>query len=511
MSVARIKDAELVEGLGADAPWHPTGDGLPTYQEVISQDRVPPPADSPLRQVAFEYLGSEDIPKERYFAQDYFQKEIDHVWKKTWQPVCHESQLLNVGDVFVYNVAGMSALVTRVSATQIKAFHNSCLHRGTEFRLSSGTVKQFRCPFHGFTWKLDGTFDSLPTEWDFLHIDKEAFSLAELQVDTWAGFVFVNPDLSAPGLDEYLGEIVDHFRPWKVENRVVMSRVTKPIRANWKVCSEAFLETIHVITVHPQLLPRAGDSNAQHDIFWPHFNRMISPVNVPSPQLALSGRLVSEQEIVDRVVSEDFVGVMGEGSELPSMLGEELAELFKDGVPKEMFQVPPGGTARSFLAEFTRAQVQALRGDNGSETLSDAEVSDAIGYAVFPNFHILGGYGYGLTFWFRPLDENDPERCLLELYISRPGSGAATENNEKAPHYELSEEDSFSDIKELAGVSLLFDQDTRNMLRVQRGLRHSAKAGVTLANYGEVRIRHFHALLDEYMGIRSRQSPPGED
>jgi phenylpropionate dioxygenase-like ring-hydroxylating dioxygenase large terminal subunit len=506
MSVTRSKDAELVGGVGADAPWHPSGDGLPTYQEVLDRDRVPPPADSPLRQVSFRSFGSGEIPKERYYAQDFLQKEVDHVWKKTWQPVCHVTQLLKVGDVFVYNVAGISALVTRVSPTEIKAFHNSCMHRGTELRSSSGPVKQFRCPFHGFTWKLDGSFDSLPTEWDFGQIDKDEFGLAELQVDTWAGFVFVNPDLDAPGLAEYLGEIVDHFRPWKVENRVVMSRVTKPIRANWKVCSEAFLETIHVITVHPQLLPRAGDTNAQHDIYGPHFNRMISPVNVPSPQLALAGREVSEQEIVDRVVSEDFVGVMGDEAELAAMLGEELAELFKDGIPKELFQVPPGDTARSFLAQFTRGQVQAMRGDDGAEVLSDAEVSDAIGYAVFPNFHILGGYGYGLTFWFRPLDENDPERCLLELYISRPGSGADTENTEKAPHYELTEEESFSDIKELAGVSLLFDQDTRNMLRVQRGIRHLPKAGVTLANYGEVRIRHFHSLLDQYMGVKAGES-----
>src|SRR5882757_9734052 len=107
------------------APWHPSGDGLPTYQEIIRGDAVPPSEGNTLYEVSWVPMGSEDVSKDRYISQEYLDREIEQVWKRTWQPVCHEAQVLKVGDVHLYEVVGLSVLVTRVGEDSSKAFHNS--------------------------------------------------------------------------------------------------------------------------------------------------------------------------------------------------------------------------------------------------------------------------------------------------------------------------------------------------------------------------------------------------
>ena len=87
-----------------------------------------------------------------------------------------------------------SLIVVRTAPDEVRAYINSCLHRGTMLRTQGGCVKQFRCPFHGFTWSLEGKLIQIPGEWDFPHVDKSKMSLPEAKVGLWGGFVFVNFD-----------------------------------------------------------------------------------------------------------------------------------------------------------------------------------------------------------------------------------------------------------------------------------------------------------------------------
>ncbi|HEY2503707.1 MAG TPA: Rieske 2Fe-2S domain-containing protein [Mycobacterium sp.] len=104
---------------------------------------------------SYEYLGSEDLPVERYVSEEYARLEAERLWPKVWQMACREEEIPQVGDYHVYEIATYSILVVRVAEDQIKAYHNSCLHRGTQLKDVSGSAPFIRCPFHGWTWNLE--------------------------------------------------------------------------------------------------------------------------------------------------------------------------------------------------------------------------------------------------------------------------------------------------------------------------------------------------------------------
>jgi len=267
-----------------------------SYQDILDMDTRPVP--DILRQQNAPYLGSDPIPVEHYTDQDFFDREVEKMWMRVWQMACREEEIANVGDHLVYDIAGKSLLIVRSDTDRIQAFYNTCLHRGRKLATQRGCKQQFRCPFHGFTWNIDGSFKEHPFPWDFQHLSAEDLQLPEVKVGTWGGFVFVNFDPDAPDLLDVLGPLTEHFKRWEPENRYITIHVAKVIKANWKVVAEAFMESHHTIDTHPQIMPYLADSNSQYDIFSDYITRQISASGVPSPHLNRDE--VSEQMIINR-------------------------------------------------------------------------------------------------------------------------------------------------------------------------------------------------------------------
>ena len=146
-------------------------------------------------------------------------------------------RLVDGGDYYVYDIGDLSVLVIRDRDHRIRAFVNSCPHRGMQF-FDSGTQgkgRQFlRCPFHGMSWNLDGSLRESPCRWDFPHVRDDSFGLDELPCDTWGGFVFINPDPAAGPLLDYLEVLPEHFRTTPLENRYVALHMEKVLPGNWK-------------------------------------------------------------------------------------------------------------------------------------------------------------------------------------------------------------------------------------------------------------------------------------
>ena len=310
----------------------PRSRGL-SYQELLDTDTNDVPAI--LRREQRFDDGPTFVPVERYISPEFFQLERTKVWDRTWQMACREEHLPDVGDHIVYDVAGRSYLVVRSGPSTIQAFHNVCLHRGRLLRTEGGCrATEFRCPFHGFGWKIDGSLSSIPCAWDFPQVEDPAdWGLREVQVGTWGGFVFINPDPAAPTLTSYVGELTDHFARWPLEDRFVQVHVAKIIRCNWKVAQEAFMEAMHVVATHPQILPSIGDANSQYDVFG-NFSRAITANGTPSPHLSWAP---SEQEVLD------------------SMYDRNLDE-------PPVLTVPAGRTARQVAAESRRGQLRPVLG-----------------------------------------------------------------------------------------------------------------------------------------------------
>lgn len=438
---------------------------MQTVQELLRSETRPIP--SVLLEKSMTDLGTADIPREVFFSREYHELEVEKLWKKVWQWACREEELSKVGDYIVYDIADLSAIVVRSNDHKIRAFYNSCLHRGTQLQVDNGNVKTFKCPFHGWRWNLDGSLAHIPCRWDFEHVNDQDFRLPELKVGTWQGFVFVNFDPNCEPLESYLENIPEHFKHFCLEERFTATRVAKVVPANWKVALEAFLEPYHVFASHPQVLPFTGDASAQCDIYGRH-NRTITPVAVQSPHL---GKRVDQQTLAKRI----------------SVYA---------GVDPATVHLSEGMTARSFAAEVTRQKMHE-RFNLDCSTFSDSQMLDSIRYLIFPNAVLAGDMGVSVNSRVRP-NGNDPDTSIFENLILLPC--LPDKRPSPAPTHWLQPDESWTNASGLGKqLGEIFDQDTLNMARVQRGLKASAKAGITLSRYLESRIRHFHQVLDRQL------------
>jgi nitrite reductase/ring-hydroxylating ferredoxin subunit len=435
-----------------------------SYQELLDADTHPVP--DVLRLQSPRFLGDHDIPAARYTSREWYDREVERLWKRVWQFACREEHIPEPGDYIVYEIAHMSFVVIRADDGSIKAFPNACLHRGRQLKDYDGHCSEIRCSFHGFAWNLDGSLRDVPAAWDFPHVMErpDDFRLPECRVGTWAGFVFINPDPGAAPLADFIGELAEQFEIWNLADRYVEAHVSKVIEANWKITQEAFCEAFHVNATHPQIMPYLGDTNSQVDV-WDTFARVITPGGTPSP-------------LLDWTPTEDEI--------LRSMLDVRVDQEPPFGVGGEQ-------TARAVAAAAARERWRPVVGDR-VDRMSDSEMMDSLDYTLFPNFHPWGAFNR-IVYRFRP-NGDDHRSCLMECFFLSPFDG---ERPPPAKEHRLDVDEPWTNAPELGMLAKVFDQDTFNMAKVQRGLETTFKPGVTLANYQEAKVRWLHHLLGQWV------------
>ncbi|HET8612927.1 MAG TPA: aromatic ring-hydroxylating dioxygenase subunit alpha [Sphingomonas sp.] len=448
--------------------------GAPSVQDVLAADPDHDRQPAAYRLESYRFLGDKDIPFERYTSPDFFKAEMELMWPRVWQWACREEHIPNPGDYYVYDIGPYSLLITRTESGAIKAYYNACLHRGTKLKPSftEGYSPELACPFHGWTWNLDGELIKLPCAWDFPHVEaqRDKFRLPEARVGTWGGFVFVNMDENAMPLEEYLAPLPEHAKTAGLEDRYVSLHIQKELPANWKVASEAFLEAYHVLATHPQLIGGTGDINTQYDVFSDHINRLYSLAGVASPNVVGE---TTEQQILDTIVLGDRQSV---GDKL-KIKGEE--------------------SAREVMADFFKEIVK--QGGKDIDDRSIAEVIDTLGYFAFPNGHFFLAPSFPIIYRFRPLGM-DPTRALFDLLLLAPIPSGGRPAPFEAVRIGI--EDSYGIVPGVdPKLAEIYDQDTGNMGWMQEGMGAARKRTATFANYQEVRIRHIHQTLDRYLGL----------
>ena len=411
-----------------------------------------------------------DIPFEHYTDQTFFDREMEAMWKRVWQFACRAEHVAEVGDFFVHDIGRLSVVVLR-SEGGLKAFYNSCLHRGTKLKASgaSGWSASIRCPFHNWEWNLDGSLKAIPCDFEFPQLDRDKANLVELQVDSWNGMVFVNFDPEAAPLVDYLEVLPEHFRNWDLTGWYVASHVRKHLPGNWKLATEAFMEAYHTPYVHPEMTNVVGDQNMQHDIFSDHISRDLCAMASPSPVAKVR---MSEQELLDAMLVADG-----------AMVGERA-------------RVPEGKTARWVMADQLRRQMQEKYGLDYSQH-SVPEMIDSLKYHVFPNILVYPAPGLCLVQQFRP-DGHDRDRAIFDQYVLHPKPRDG--NFEVAEVEEIGEDDSFASVASMDPfLASVLDQDTDIMRWQREGMYASGKGAATLSIYQEARIRHLHDTLDKYL------------
>lgn len=439
-----------------------------SYGDILEDDSRPVPAH--LRQGPVPDIGLDPVAVADYFCAAQFRREVDHVWLRTWQFTCREEDIPEVGDFHVYDIADKSFIVIRTAPDRIQAFANSCLHRGRKLATLDGCHQALRCPFHGFTWNIDGTFRENPIAWDFPQWQGKDMALPEAQVTCWGGFVFINPDREAAPLDSFIKPLADDFAAYDYAGCVKAIHVSKKVRCNWKIAAEAFMESHHAIATHPQILPYLADANSQYDHLTDFVTRQFSAMGVPSPFVA------DEGFTPDEIIS--------------AMNGVE----HRAGPAERV--VPEGQTARCFAAEHRRQSLGAEDGWDYTDR-SDAEMLDALLYNLWPHMSFWAGFAPNLVYRWRPVG-NDPETCVMDVMLLRraPRTGPRP-----APAREtaLDFDQPWSDAPELGVLAEIFEQDMLNLPFVQQGLHASATGVVHFGRYSEMRIRQMHLLIARYI------------
>lgn len=458
-------ELKTVKGRGGpahrDSPSH-------HFQEIAAQDARPAP--ELFREYSEGDLPDAAVPRERYISADFLALEHARMWSRVWQLACREEHVSEAGDFHVYEGPGASILVIRGNDAKIRAFYNSCPHRGMKLCEGESSVAKVKCPFHSISWKLDGSVDHVPARWDFADTNVDDLALREVRVETWQGFVFINRDASAPPLSEYLGRLVPHFEGWDYSSRYAATIIRRPMRANWKTCVEAFLEAYHLSGIHPQALPFGGESSTQYDV-WPdepHVSRFLEPVGIHSDQLA---EALSEQEIID------------------------LATRAVAGVDAEVPQLDEGVTARQAMIEGMRATYSAMH-DHDYSGLSDVEAADAIQYHLFPNIVIFRSLPYPFVYRFLP-DRDDPALTMFEFWIFRPKPEGEVPETDVI---DLDADQSFADADAMPPwQAKIYDQDADGLRACQDGMSQGGNMPIRFTSYQESRLRLLHNTLGRYI------------
>ncbi len=508
-----------------------------SYDELFDEDTHP--VSDVLRRVGEHLPGNTRVPARVYYAHDVHDLEVERLWSRVWQLACLAEEIPEVGDYHVYDIAHLSFLIVRTAPDQIKAYRNACLHRGRKLREHHGRgASSLRCPFHGWCWELNGSLREIPCQWDFPDVDMADYGLPEALVDTWHGFVFINPDRDAAPLADYLGDLADHFEFVPFERRYKAAHVSKLMPMNWKTCQEAFMESYHVVATHPTLMESLGDANSRYDIFG-NYSRAMTATGVPSPHLdgqprweriddgkeygrwrhPLSGHIyernddgqVAVTDLDGNVSTFDEHGNHIDGAQtqadphLCKWIGGPLPPGLEE-MPLMTPHPPPEVTnVRGWLADRKRAQVQRQVGDAVDvEAVSDAELIDSIFFSVFPNWSPWGCFN-PIMYRFRPNGDN-PQECIFEVMLFPLAPPDPADRPAPAQVRHLGFDDDWTLAPELGPLAKIFQQDSLNLPLVQQGLRAQEQQEVIFASYQETKIRHFYELYFNGLGPRIDRS-----
>jgi choline monooxygenase len=225
------------------------------------------------------------IPSERYHSEPWAQREHDQLWPRVWQIACTTSQVPDPGDFFEFRCGDLSVIVVRGDDGTLRGFQNTCRHRGNSICQGGGSgLTELRCPYHRWAWDLEGQLQEVPSRKAFgPGLTNDNFGLFPVQVDTWGPLVFINGDLQAESLADYLEVVPDDIAWARPQDYECQTAVSIAVEANWKVVAEGFSETYHVQGIHREFLPTIDDVHAPQ-IIWDKHGVSYQRYGVPSPR-----------------------------------------------------------------------------------------------------------------------------------------------------------------------------------------------------------------------------------
>lgn len=205
-------------------------------------------------------LGTDPVSYDDSISPEFYERERDAIFGRTWLNVGRLEQLPKVGSYFTkeLDAARTSIVVVRSSKDEIRAFHNICRHRGNKLvwqdfpdEETSGTCRQFTCKYHAWRYDLEGQLKFVQQEDEFFNLDKADYPLASVQCDVWEGWIFVNVDPSnTTPLHDYMGELGKGLEGYPFHELTQVHKYRAEVGSNWKLFIDAFAEFYHAPVLH---------------------------------------------------------------------------------------------------------------------------------------------------------------------------------------------------------------------------------------------------------------------
>ena len=215
----------------------------------------------------------------RYTDPAFQALERERMWKRTWLLAGREEDLEEPGSFRCFDRTGSPLVLVRGRDGILRAFFNTCQHRGAPVvRAECGVAQRLRCQYHSWTYDLDGRLLQVPDRRDFRDLDESKRGLKAVRCESYDGWVFVNEDPAAEPLERWLGPIAAEWSPLRGRELRAHGTRRKRVPANWKIVADAFLETYHVRTIHPQTVSKLLDHRgAAMALFASGHSRMVTP------------------------------------------------------------------------------------------------------------------------------------------------------------------------------------------------------------------------------------------
>ncbi len=216
------------------------------------------------------------LPSWTYHDTEFHTLELDRVFRPSWQVVCHVSDIPASGDWHTLDYCGESVIVVRGADDGLRAFTNVCRHRGS--RLvdgASGCAKKLVCPYHAWTYDLDGTLTGVPDSASYPTLDRGKAGLVPVELEVWRGFIFVRlQDDGGPTVAQQMAPYEAMVAPYRFEELEALGRVTlRPREVNWKNVGDNYSDGLHIPVAHPGLTRLFGkgygiEAEAHVDRMW---------------------------------------------------------------------------------------------------------------------------------------------------------------------------------------------------------------------------------------------------
>jgi carnitine monooxygenase subunit len=214
------------------------------------------------------------LPAWLYHDPEFYRVEMARVLRPAWQIVCHVSDIAHAGAYQTLEFLGESIIVVRQEDGSINSFANVCRHRGSRLLDGqSGCVKKIVCPYHAWTYGLDGRLTGVPMRTDYPALAMETLGLRPVEMEIFYGFVFIRLESGGPGVAEMMMPYTHELKPYRFEDLRAIGRITMRERAvNWKNIADNYSDGLHISVAHPGLKRLFGSSYGTHAS--PHADKM---------------------------------------------------------------------------------------------------------------------------------------------------------------------------------------------------------------------------------------------